>query len=91
VGTDDSRTRARARDRSDSGNGFVGHEFRREQRKEIELAVLIKKFVPSIEIVRMVNSGTEATMSAMRLARGFTGAIKSSNLKAVITGTAIRF
>ncbi len=40
---------------------------------EIDLAKLIKKFVPSIEIVRMVNSGTEATMSAMRLARGFTG------------------
>ena len=33
----------------------------------------MKKFVPSIELVRMVNSGTEATMSAMRLARGFTG------------------
>ena len=41
--------------------------------KEIELAKLVKKFVPSIEIVRMVNSGTEATMSALRLARGFTG------------------
>ncbi|HUF05211.1 MAG TPA: glutamate-1-semialdehyde 2,1-aminomutase [Aridibacter sp.] len=41
--------------------------------KEIELAELIKKFVPSVEVVRMVNSGTEATMSAMRLARGFTG------------------
>lgn len=41
--------------------------------KEIQLAKLIKKFVPSIEIVRMVNSGTEATMSATRLARGFTG------------------
>jgi glutamate-1-semialdehyde 2,1-aminomutase len=41
--------------------------------QEIELAKLIKKFVPSIEIVRMVNSGTEATMSAMRLARAFTG------------------
>ena len=40
--------------------------------KEIQLAKLIKKFVPSVEIVRMVNSGTEATMSAMRLARGFT-------------------
>ncbi len=40
---------------------------------ETELAVLIKKMVPSIELVRMVNSGTEATMSAIRLARGFTG------------------
>jgi glutamate-1-semialdehyde 2,1-aminomutase len=41
--------------------------------QEIDLARLIKKFVPSVEIVRMVNSGTEATMSAMRLARAFTG------------------
>ncbi|MCC7308676.1 MAG: glutamate-1-semialdehyde 2,1-aminomutase [Acidobacteria bacterium] len=41
--------------------------------REIELARLIKRFVPSAESVRMVNSGTEATMSAMRLARAFTG------------------
>lgn len=40
---------------------------------EIEMAGLIAEFVPSIEMVRMVNSGTEATMSAIRLARGFTG------------------
>jgi glutamate-1-semialdehyde 2,1-aminomutase len=40
---------------------------------ETELAELIIKMVPSIEQVRMVNSGTEATMSALRLARGFTG------------------
>jgi glutamate-1-semialdehyde 2,1-aminomutase len=40
--------------------------------REIKLAMLIKKFVPSVELVRMVNSGTEATMSAMRLARAFT-------------------
>jgi glutamate-1-semialdehyde 2,1-aminomutase len=40
---------------------------------ESELAELIIKMVPSIELVRMVNSGTEATMSALRLARGFTG------------------
>lgn len=46
--------------------------FGASSEKEIDLAKLIKKFVPSIEIVRMVNSGTEATMSAMRLARGFT-------------------
>lgn len=50
-----------------------GTSFGASNECEIELAVLIKKFVPSIEIVRMVNSGTEATMSAMRLARGFTG------------------
>lgn len=40
---------------------------------EIELARLIRKAYPSMEIVRMVNSGTEATMSAIRVARGFTG------------------
>src|SRR5207302_322207 len=40
---------------------------------EIEMAQLICEWVPSIEKVRMVNSGTEATMSCLRLARGFTG------------------
>ena len=40
---------------------------------EVEMARLICSWVPSIEKVRMVNSGTEATMSALRLARGFTG------------------
>ncbi len=39
---------------------------------EIKLAELVCKLVPSIEMVRMVNSGTEATMSAIRLARGYT-------------------
>ncbi len=41
--------------------------------RETELAELIVDAVPSIEKVRMVNSGTEATMSAIRLARGYTG------------------
>jgi glutamate-1-semialdehyde 2,1-aminomutase len=50
-----------------------GTSFGANNEKEIELAKMIKKFVPSVELVRMVNSGTEATMSAMRLARGFTG------------------
>jgi glutamate-1-semialdehyde 2,1-aminomutase len=40
---------------------------------EIELAAMVKKAYPSMEILRMVNSGTEATMSAIRVARGFTG------------------
>ncbi|HEY7754413.1 MAG TPA: glutamate-1-semialdehyde 2,1-aminomutase [Steroidobacteraceae bacterium] len=40
---------------------------------ETELARRIHELVPSIELVRMVSSGTEATMSAIRLARGFTG------------------
>ena len=42
-------------------------------RIEVEMAELICEIVPSIESVRMVNSGTEATMSAARLARGYTG------------------
>ncbi|MBN1969220.1 MAG: glutamate-1-semialdehyde 2,1-aminomutase [Candidatus Delongbacteria bacterium] len=44
--------------------------------QETFLAEKIKKFIPSIEKVRMVSSGTEATMSAIRLARGFTGRSK---------------
>ena len=39
----------------------------------IDLALLIKEAVPSMQKIRMVNSGTEATMSAIRLARGYTG------------------
>ncbi|KAA9345790.1 glutamate-1-semialdehyde 2,1-aminomutase [Adhaeribacter soli] len=42
-------------------------------RREVEMAELIIDMVPSVEKVRMVNSGTEATMSAIRVARGFTG------------------
>ena len=40
---------------------------------ETELAKLVQEVYPSIEVIRMVNSGTEATMSALRLARGYTG------------------
>src|SRR5262249_29056308 len=41
--------------------------------RETELAELIRELMPSVEMVRMVSSGTEASMSAIRLARGFTG------------------
>nr|MDA8235239.1 aminotransferase class III-fold pyridoxal phosphate-dependent enzyme [Clostridia bacterium] len=40
---------------------------------EVEMAELITQLMPHIEMVRMVNSGTEATLSAIRLARGYTG------------------
>ncbi|HET7090233.1 MAG TPA: glutamate-1-semialdehyde 2,1-aminomutase [Anaerolineae bacterium] len=40
---------------------------------ELELAKLIRQFMPNIEMIRFVNSGTEATMTALRLARAFTG------------------
>ncbi len=49
-----------------------GTSFGVTTRDEIELAQFIVQHVPSIELIRFVNSGTEATMSAIRLARGFT-------------------
>jgi glutamate-1-semialdehyde 2,1-aminomutase len=49
-----------------------GTSFGTTTREEIELAKTIAKHIPSIELIRFVNSGTEATMSAIRLARGFT-------------------
>ncbi|HTM50643.1 MAG TPA: glutamate-1-semialdehyde 2,1-aminomutase [Bryobacteraceae bacterium] len=51
----------------------IGTSFGAPTGREIELAEEICDAVPSIAVVRLVNSGTEATMSAIRLARGFTG------------------
>jgi glutamate-1-semialdehyde 2,1-aminomutase len=51
----------------------LGTSFGAPTGREVELAELIVDAVPSIEMVRLVNSGTEACMSAIRLARGFTG------------------
>ncbi len=50
-----------------------GTSFGAPTEREIELAELISEIMPSIEMVRLVNSGTEATMSAIRVARGVTG------------------
>lgn len=50
-----------------------GTSFGASSEMELKLAELVIEFVPSIEMIRMVNSGTEAAMSAVRLARGFTG------------------
>lgn len=50
-----------------------GTSFGAPTELEVKMAQLITDLVPSIEMVRMVNSGTEATMSAVRAARGFTG------------------
>ncbi|MBI4985688.1 MAG: glutamate-1-semialdehyde 2,1-aminomutase [Rhodocyclales bacterium] len=50
-----------------------GLSFGAPTEAEIELAELLVKLVPSMDMVRLVSSGTEATMSAIRLARGFTG------------------
>lgn len=50
-----------------------GASFGAPTEREIEMAELIREAMPSVEMVRMVSSGTEASMSAIRLARGFTG------------------
>jgi glutamate-1-semialdehyde 2,1-aminomutase len=51
----------------------IGTSFGAPTEREVELAELITNLLPSVEQVRLVSSGTEATMSAIRLARGFTG------------------
>lgn len=56
--------------REQLGNGTL---FGTPSEQEVELAELVCKVVPSAEMVRLVTTGAEATMSAIRLARGFTG------------------
>ena len=51
----------------------LGTSFGAPCRAEVELAAMVVEALPSVEMVRMVNSGTEATMSAVRLARACTG------------------
>lgn len=59
---------ARVKEAMDRGTSFgAPHEG------EIRIASLIRELFPSIELVRLVSSGTEATMSAIRVARGYTG------------------
>jgi glutamate-1-semialdehyde 2,1-aminomutase len=58
---------------------------------EVKLAELIKKMMPSVELVRMVNSGTEATMSAIRLARAYTGRKKIIKFEGCYHGHADSF
>ena len=53
-----------------------GLSFGAPTEAEYELAALLKQLLPSIDLVRLVSSGTEATMTAIRLARGFTGRTK---------------
>jgi glutamate-1-semialdehyde 2,1-aminomutase len=50
-----------------------GASFGAPTQREIELAEMVSQAYPNMEMVRMVSSGTEATMSAIRLARGYTG------------------
>ncbi|MBN7812189.1 glutamate-1-semialdehyde 2,1-aminomutase [Algoriphagus sp. H41] len=58
-----------------------GTSFGAPTAREVEIAELIVGMVPSVEKVRMVNSGTEATMSAIRVARGYTGRDKFIKLE----------
>lgn len=58
---------------------------------EVEMAKLITELVPSVEMVRMVNSGTEATMSAIRVARGFTAKEKFIKFEGCYHGHADHF
>jgi glutamate-1-semialdehyde 2,1-aminomutase len=51
----------------------IGTSFGAPTEREIRMAERIREAMPSMEMVRLVNSGTEATMSALRVARGFTG------------------
>lgn len=51
---------------------YNGMSFGAPTEAEVQIAELITKMVPGVEMIRMVNSGTEAVMSAIRLARGFT-------------------
>lgn len=58
---------------------------------EIEMAELIKSMAPNVDLVRMVNSGTEACMSALRLARGYTGRNKFIKFEGCYHGHADAF
>jgi glutamate-1-semialdehyde 2,1-aminomutase len=68
-----------------------GTSFGASTEIEVKLAELIRKAIPSIEMVRMVNSGTEATMSALRLARAYTGRPKVVKFEGCYHGHADSF
>lgn len=74
-----------------SNSAADGTSFGACTEKEIELASLITSLFPSVEQVRMVNSGTEATMSAIRLARGYTGRNKIIKFEGCYHGHADSF
>lgn len=58
---------------------------------EIRMAELVKKMAPNVDLIRMVNSGTEACMSAIRLARGYTGRNKIIKFEGCYHGHADSF
>ena len=65
---------------------YDGLTFGAPTGKESELAALVRDCVPSMQMMRMVNSGTEATMSAIRAARGYTGRDKIIKFKGCYHG-----
>src|SRR5712692_3111669 len=68
-----------------------GTSFGAPTELEVKMAELICKLMPSVEMVRMVNSGTEATMSAVRLARAYTGRDKIIKFEGCYHGHADSF
>ncbi len=68
-----------------------GTSFGAPTELEIQMAELIKSMVPNVDLVRMVSSGTEACMSAIRLARGFTGRNKFIKFEGCYHGHADAF
>lgn len=68
-----------------------GTSFGAATEREVEMAELICSIMPSVEMVRMVNSGTEATMSAIRLARAFSGKDKIIKFEGCYHGHADSF
>jgi len=68
-----------------------GTSFGAPTRAEVDLAETVVRMVPSVEMVRMVSSGTEATMAAVRLARGATGRTKIVKFEGCYHGHADAF
>jgi glutamate-1-semialdehyde 2,1-aminomutase len=68
-----------------------GTSFGMPSRLEVEMAECLQRFLPSLERLRMVNSGTEATMAAVRLARGATGRAKVVKFEGCYHGHADAF
>src|SRR5699024_12124684 len=68
-----------------------GTSFGAPTKLEWEIAELITQIVPNVDMVRMVNSGTEACMSAIRLARGYTGKNKFIKFEGCYHGHADMF
>lgn len=68
-----------------------GTSFGAATEREVEMAELVSSMMPSVEMVRMVNSGTEATMSAIRLARAYTGKEKIIKFEGCYHGHADSF